>query len=350
MAASMWAGQPDFSPPAPGDWDAVSPAEAGWDPLGLEELARYCQSEGTNQLLVAYRGRILLERYWLGAGANDTTELASLQKAFVGFTLFGLIGAGVLSLDDPVSRWLGRRWSKASPAQEDRILLRHLSTMTSGLYDDFSVEASPGTTWYYNNNAYHQLRKVIEVATGDTTEQVFERMVARPLGLGPAHWQTRPTMTDPHGWPLAGIHASARDVARLGLCVLSRGRWGPSVLLDPDRLVEMLSPSQHLNPSYGHLWWLPTQPRAILPGGTKTDPRKAFGGRRLNHPIIPNAPTDLVAGFGAGNQRLYVSRALGVVVVRLGPVTAQPQNDSFDQELWRRLVDASTPGTSSGRG
>lgn len=150
-------------------------------------------------------------------------------------------------------------------------------------------------------------------------------------------------MTDPNGWTLAGLHASARDLARLGLCVLAGGQWMTDSIVAEQFLQYVLRPSQGRNPSYGHLWWLPTRPSAILPGGPVANRRKAFGGYRLDRPIIPSAPADLVAAFGAGEKRLYISRALGVVVVRLGPATShQPSDPDSDEGLWQRLTAAAT--------
>jgi CubicO group peptidase (beta-lactamase class C family) len=50
-----------------------------------------------------------------------------------------------------VTLHLGKGWSNASLEQEAAITLRHLLTMTSGLKDDLTFEASAGTRWRYNS-------------------------------------------------------------------------------------------------------------------------------------------------------------------------------------------------------
>lgn len=330
-----------FPPRPPKDWERVSVAEVGWDGSAVEELVHYCEAHQSEQLLILHGGRILLEHYWQGANAETTADVASVQKSVIGLLLDMLSGAGVLDIDDSVGQWLGQGWSRTTPKQEEALRLRHLMTMTSGLYDDFNFEGAAGTVWYYNNNAYHQLRKVIEVATGQTTQEVFDRLLAAPLGIVGARWIERVSMVDPKGWTLSGFHASARHLARLGMLVLSRGNWKDESLVDGGVLIRSLVPSQELNPSYGQLWWLPSEPTAILPGGIVVDERKSFGGRSLDHPIIPSAPPDLVAAFGAGVKRLYVSTTLGLVVVRLGrsPDSGVLSND-FDEGLWQRVLAA----------
>lgn len=330
-----------FPPAPPSGWEEAGPNACGWNRDGLEELSRYCQSQDSLQLIVLDSGRIVLERHWAGSGPEETMDVASAQKSAVALMLASLTSSERLSMQDPVSRWLGRGWSRATPAQEDRILLSHLSSMTSGLYDDFTVEADPGLTWYYNNNAYHQLRRVIEACAQASTQDAFENLVARPLGIVGARWVARPAMVDPNGWVLSGLHASVRHLARIGLLVLGAGRFGGDAVADPGVLGWFLSPSQALNPSYGHLWWLPTQPTAILPGGEVTDPRKSFGGTRVDHPLIPSGPSDLVCAFGAGDKRLYVSPSRGVVVARLGPPTPDgAAGRAFDQRVWSLVAAA----------
>lgn len=332
-----------FPPPADaGTWEPASPSEAGWDSDALDSLTRYCAECGSSALVIVHQGRILAEHYWSGAGPDTTRDVASVQKAAVSLLAGILAGTGKIGLDEPAARWLGRGWSRTAPGQEDSIRLRHLMTMTSGLYDDFSFEAPPGTAWYYNNNGYHQLRQVLEAAAGVPFRRLFASALADPVGMQHARWVDRPGTTDPNGRPLAGLRCSARDLARIGLLVLAGGSWaGQEVLPDPASLSESLRPSQPLNPSYGRLWWLPTEPSALLPGGAVTDPRKSFGGVAVSGPIIPAAPGGLVAGFGAGVQRLYISPTLGVVAVRLGaPPPSDGPGQRFDQGFWLRLMSA----------
>jgi hypothetical protein len=64
-------------------------------------------------------------------------------------------------------------------------------------------------------------------------------------------------------------------------------------------------------------------------------------------PLIPTAPVDLVAALGKGDQKLYVSRALELVVVRLGDKAdpeSRPALSTFDAALWA-ILDRLRTGT-----
>jgi hypothetical protein len=101
-------------------------------------------------------------------------------------------------------------------------------------------------------------------------------------------------------------------------------------VIPPAYLAEAMNPSQELNLSYGHLWWLNGQPsyqvvttQMVLPG-----------------PLIPSAPSDLVAGLGMNDQKLYVIPSSDRVIIRMGDDAGEGvlAGSSFDELLWQRLA------------
>ena len=97
------------------------------------------------------------------------------------------------------------------------------------------------------------------------------------------------------------------------------------------------SPSSEMNPSYGYLWWLNGQP------GHRVGP----GGDLQAGPLIPDGPPDLVAALGKDDQKIYVSRAEDIVLVRQGGRAGTRSSESlsdFDRELWRLVLAASGSG------
>ncbi|HZU72381.1 MAG TPA: serine hydrolase domain-containing protein [Acidimicrobiales bacterium] len=331
--------------PSGDDWERVGPTEAGWSKAGLSELFDYCAERNSHQLVILSRGRLLADQQWGGTDPDASGDIASAQKSFVSFMVGMLAERGLVSIEDPVSRWLGKGWSRADAASEERIQLRHLLSMCSGLYDDFTVEAEPGRVWYYNNNAYHQVRRALEAATGQSTQELFAELLFEPLGMRSSSWQARPAMKDPNGWVLSGLFSSARDMARFGLAVLSGGRWGATTLLgDRQYLAASMTQSQPMNPAYGYLWWLLGAPRAMTPsrGEGPPDPRKFFGGATLDHPLVPTGPADLVGALGAGDKRVYIWPSRQVVITRHGeaggPMAAAISR--FDEGFWTRVMAA----------
>lgn len=336
-AVATRAAEPLYFPSTDAAWARVAPAEAGWNEAALADALSYAGTRQSSGVVVLSGGRLLAEQYWEVSGpagyvrmrqgrtadGHAIEDVASAQKSVVAFLAGIAERERVLSLDAPVDRYLGRGWSKADASAEARITVRHLMTMTSGLDDGLVYERPAGAVWRYNTGAYSRMIPILEKAAGADIATLTERWLTGPTGMTNSRWAPRRGAGSPSANAI-GFMTTARDLARFGLLVLSRGVWQDRDLLrNPPYLDRMLSPSQTLNPSYGLLWWLNGQ--AGMSAG---------GSRRAS--LVPAAPRDLVAGFGALGRKCYVVPSLQLVVTRLG---ADP-GEGFDNEFWTRLMKA----------
>ena len=327
--------RPTYVPPMDGSWATVDPTTAGWDVSQLESFAAFARERATKSLLVLHDGRILLERTWDEPGYRR--DIASAQKSLMSSLVGVSLAQGELDRDAPVDRYLGQGWSSAPSAAEAGILVRHLLTMTTGLTESLDPVAEPGTTWDYNNTTYQLVRPVLEQATGLGIEPLTRHRLFDPIGVSDrSSWYERPGGGAHVGRPDGPSAVGARDDGprprtRVGLLVQREGSWADDEVLPKTELARALRPSQEMNPSYGELWWLNGQSTYMLP-------------QRPTQPgsLVPDAPTDAVAALGKDDQKLYVSRVTGLVLVRLGERASEPalSLSSFDNELWRRLLAA----------
>lgn len=146
---------------------------------------------------------------------NAIFRLASITKPMVAATALALIERGVLSLDEPVTRWLPGFRPKLADGSEPTINVRHLLTHTSGLGyptpepDDAYVRSgvcggldqpglsmqenldrltsaplyfAPGTAWRYGLSL-DVLGAIIAAATGGSLGDAVARYVTAPLGM-----------------------------------------------------------------------------------------------------------------------------------------------------------------------
>jgi len=140
---------------------------------------------------------------------------ASIGKTFVGATVVALAQEGELSLDDPISKWLGDRlWFSRLP-NHDVITLRQLLTHTSGIANHveldrfkcafrekwrakenpfppealiaFVLDQPPlfkaGEGWYYSDTGYILVGLIIEAVTGHSYYEEVTRRFLEPLQL-----------------------------------------------------------------------------------------------------------------------------------------------------------------------
>lgn len=307
-----------------GAWETADAADAGWSTEGLDAVARLVETSNSSTLTVVIAGRLVLERYFAGATAESVQDIASCQKS-VTSTLVGMsVAEGELELDQPVSDVLPAGWSRAAPAAEGRITIRHLLTMTSGLHPRrLTPVTEPGTTFDYNTPAYQKLRLVLEAGTGTgidalSRERLFDRVGMSPLAV----WEPRPDLPqfrDATGELAWGLKLPARDMARFGLLAQRKGTWGADEVVSAAWFDEAWT-SSPAQVDYGYLWWL-------------------LGRRRGERSRVPE---DWVAALGAGDQKIYVVPSLDLVVTRQGAAAeeATEARSGFDAALIDALLAA----------
>src|SRR3989344_1154567 len=131
-------------------WATISAAEAGWNPDKLRAAENYARDFQSTSLLILYKGKILSEKYWQGWNARRAERIFSCGKSIVAILVGLAQESGLLKINDPVSKYRGKGWSKASADEESKITLKHLLNMTSGLGSGLKPEGPAGTIWFYN--------------------------------------------------------------------------------------------------------------------------------------------------------------------------------------------------------
>lgn len=318
-------------------WDTIAAADAGWDQAGLDRVVDFADANGTKALVLVTDGKIVVD-HQVDDDATYRQEVASCQKSIVALLVGIAFERSLLSLDDPVTEHLGAGWSAADAGPERLVTIRHLLSMTSGLDAQLRAVATPGEVWSYNTNAYHKLRPVLEVVNGEPIDAISSEWLWQPIGATASTWYERKGTgqfaRDGSGSPLWGLVMSARDMARVGLLVERAGTFGDTRVLDPSGfLAEALRSSSTANPSYGYLWWLNGQ------DGFRLGPT----GELQPGPLIPAAPSDMVAALGKDDQKIYVTRSERIVLVRQGASAGPRSRDtmsSFDNELWTHVMAA----------
>lgn len=307
----------------------------------MQAVLDYARSQNTTGFLVIRDGKVLAEANW---PAPDTPPLfkaafvhgwtksgalledvASQQKSFVAMLVAVAIDKGLLDVSQPVSRYLGAGWSKASAEQEAAIRVIDVLNMSSGLDTEFRYAAPSGTVFLYNTPVYAVTKKVLEAAAKRPLDALTREWLTDPVGMTDTAWRLRPAALGDVGNP-TGLVTTARDVAKFGQVVLDGGLAADGKRVVSKTQLDAMFERSSANPAYGRLWWL---------NGSASMTRAA--GRRADGPLIPSAPADLVAALGALDRKLYVSRSRKLIVVRMG---AAASDKAFDETLWRLLSAA----------
>lgn len=288
-------------------------------------VAEAAASAGSTGLVVTRGGETIHDLCWAPdevsafwqpevlASGRTREDVASVQKVVVSTLIGHAVAESMVDLDTPVTTYLGEGWSQAEPADEALITIRHQLTMTSGLHQDGTYDASAGTTWRYQAGApFHLLKDVVVAATGTDLETLSARWIFEPAGMADTLWRRRPAIGEPSratldrsGQPFHALITTAFDLARFASASLDP--------LDPlgidgwntDHAWRSATP---FNPAYGMLWWLNSGAQLRLP--TENELREG--------PLAPTAPADLVAGLGAMGRIVGVVPSLDLVFARTG--------------------------------
>lgn len=307
----------------------------------MQAVLDYVQGQKTTGFLIIQNRRTLAERNW-PAPAGDAVfknfvyetapegalleDVASQQKSFVSLLVAVAIDKGLLDVARPVSAYIGSGWSKAASDQEARIRLVDVLTMSSGLTEGFAYAAPPGAVFFYNTPVYAITKMVVAAAAKAPLQTVTHDWLTGPAGMSHTAWRKRPsTPAFAAADNPTGLVTSPRDAARFGEIVLDGGKAADGRRIVSEASLRAMFDRSATNPAYGRFWW--------LNGGAFT----VRAGKRVDGPLIPAAPADLVAALGALDRKLYVVPSKKLVVVRMGAATP---DKAFDQQLWLRLTKA----------
>jgi CubicO group peptidase (beta-lactamase class C family) len=260
--------------------EEAAPSNDAFDPLVVEETVNRARGAGSRALLVTYRGRVAIERYFLTDDATSLLPAGLIARPLAAMAVGLAIADGrIASLDAPVARYLPE-WDDEA---RGRITMRQLLTETSGLetggdirgllyrspWDDmaelpafatsrgvrmllgndfessalgFRLEHEPGG--FFNvSPANTQLAAVIvERATGTPFESFVDERVWSAVGAGSAQLQ----LDRRAGMPAAHCcwRATARDMLRVLNLLGTDGKYAGRAVLPEGWVREMASPSR----------------------------------------------------------------------------------------------------------
>jgi len=326
--------QSTYFPPTTGNnWETTDPASLGWCTDQIPNLYNYLESSNSKGFMVLKDGKIVLEKYFGNFTQDSSWYWASAGKSLTAFLIGQAQQQGLLNIEDRASKYLGEGWTSCTPEQEEKILIRHMLTMTTGIDDDvpdqfcdepqcLKYKAEPGTRWAYHTGVYGLLVDVIEAVTGKNINQFINQFTANPIGMKGI-------------WASTGsgelYFTNARSMARFGLLTLNYGVWdGNDLLNDPNYFYQMISTSQELNKSYGYLWWLNGKSSFKLPGFQIDFPGS----------IIPNAPDDMQMALGKNGQIICVIPSQNIVIIRMGlppDGSGALVTPAYLREIWTEL-------------
>ncbi|WP_298544084.1 serine hydrolase domain-containing protein [uncultured Aquimarina sp.] len=321
-----------FPPIDSEEWETTTITDLGWNTDAEQPLYNFLEEKNTKAFIILKNGKIVVERYFNGGSAFDNNPWYSAGKTLTAFTVGLAQQEGLLDINTSSATYLGTQWADITTDQEQAITVKNHLMMTTGLdynvsnqnctdFDCLSFLNEPGNFWYYHNAAYTLLTDIVAGAANTDYNTYFDTKLKNKIGMNGT-------------WVSIGYaniyYSTARSMARFGLLNLNKGIWDNNqILSDQNYFTEMTTTSQNLNQAYGYLWWLNGKSSFRAPAFEDEFPGE----------LMPDGPSDLIAGLGKDDQKLYVVPSQNLVIIRMGDDTGQALlgPSSFDNELWIKI-------------
>jgi len=274
------------------DWPTSTLDAEHLDPARLGDLVlriRRGDYGRITSLVVARRGRLVVEEYFNGWSAERPHTMQSVTKSVVSLLAGMAAKAGKLSVDDAVTRFFPAYEPFANfDNRKAAMTLRDLLTMRTGLdwsedpyagsplqrlnecrcdwlrfVLDWRMREAPGTRWEYVSGGVILAGGIVGAAAGMRLDQFASAQLFDPVGATGAYWISGLPDGLPHGG--GGLFLRPRDAAKLGQLIVDQGRWQGRSIVDASwirestgRVAQGLRVWAGHSFDYGYLWWLTT--------------------------------------------------------------------------------------------
>ena len=226
---------PDFIAASPESEGVRSSAIAGM----LNDIQR--ENKDIHSVLLWRHGKLIFEHYFAPYTASTPHSMYSCSKTFTSMLIGIAQEKGLLSIHDPLLKYFPDVEIENVSDNLRAMTLEHLLMMGSGhskdtfgpmraaedgdwarVFLNLPIDYVPGTHFVYNTGATYMLSAVLTRITGKTALELAEEWIFQHIGIRGAAWDTCPKGVSAGG---TGLHITPRDMMRMGILLLSRGRW-----------------------------------------------------------------------------------------------------------------------------
>jgi CubicO group peptidase (beta-lactamase class C family) len=264
------------------EWQLAKPESVGFSSSRLEALRAWVKTDDTSSMMVIVRGRAIFSY----GDVSHSSRVYSVRKSILGMLYGNYVASGKIDLTKTVKE-LGITDKQPLLPIEETATLQQLMASRSGVYHpsgstgqaDYMPKRgsqTPGAYYVYNNWDFNAAGVAFEKLTGKGIYEAVQTDLATPLGMQDyqASQQKKEFLPESSLGEYA-MSLSTRDMARLGLLMLDRGRWNGKQIIPADWVKFMttqVTPSSDIHPDYllydgirqrwgyGYLWWVWDEP------------------------------------------------------------------------------------------
>lgn len=322
----------DYTPLVGDDWKASTPEEQGLDPMSVAELYHNAaELETLYGLLIVKNGYLIAEKYFNEGAIDRENQLQSATKSYTSALVGIALDQGCLSsADQKMMDFFPELSGQIEDPRKEQITIRDMLQMRAGYPDEetdpalfdallsgdylpliihFPLVSDPGTEFHYSGLTSHWLGVIVARACDTDLKSYAQEHLFTPIAAEVGDEWIRDR--DGYYIGLAGMHASARDMAKLGLLYLNNGQYEGRQIISADWVQDSLQTysqdarnnvGRFRDIGYGYQWW-----------------SASVGDHRVNF------------AWGHGGQLIVLLDEFDMVIV----TTADPFWQQHDDESWK---------------
>lgn len=324
-----------------------APSDQGVDATAIIDLLDAISAKDIDfhSLMVLRHGYVVAEGWWAPYAPDRMHLLYSLSKSFTSSAIGIAQSEGLLSIDDPVTKFFPDDLPDPVPPYLAETKVRHLLSMASGHTTDLAIDLlgqprknirsfnvrdilatpaqePPGSVFCYNQGCTYLLSAIISRLTGQRLQDYLRRRLFAPLDIPQTHWLET---EEGYNQGFSGLHATTESIAKLGQLYLQDGTWDGKQLIPADYC--SLAHSVHVDNS---------------PGQENPDWQQGYGFQfwQCRH--------DAYRGDGAfGQFCIVVPKSDTVIVCTAQTADMQTQADLFWEHLLPALAGGAPPNPAA---
>lgn len=258
-----------------------NPEASGWDLKAINKFNRFLiDSTKVTGLIIVHNNEIVFQY----GDVKENSYIASCRKSVLSILYGKYVENGTINLNKSLKA-LKINDVKGILAIEEQATIQDLISARSGVYhpegyrgglQQFAPKrgtVKPGEYWLYNNWDFNVAGFVFEQETQKTIYDEIEEQLVNPIKM--QDWkrnlQSKKGNTSISKYLAYPIWLSTRDMARIGLLMLNKGKWNGQQVISEDWINEMIkqrTTHQEINANvpifkntgvnfgYGYMWWL----------------------------------------------------------------------------------------------
>lgn len=248
------------------DFARSTPEAQGLSSRAIERMLLDIRETGADihSMLIMRHSHLVFEEYFAPYTAETKHSMFSCSKTFTSMLIGAAQDRGLLRLTDHVLDFFPDR-APENPNENLRAMtIGDLLMMGSGhskdtfgpmldsahdrdadwvrLFLEQPVDCQPGTRFVYNTGATYMLSAILTAVTGKPALTLAREWLFDAMGIGDAEWETCPRGVSMGG---TGLRITPRDMLKMGMLLLGRGRWKDRQLVSSAYVLE--AQQKHIN-------------------------------------------------------------------------------------------------------